>query len=177
MKYLKLIPKGWNEVKVKDYLRLIQLIDGETDTDEIFAASFFVFTGVSLIDSNIKFEEINAIGHRLLFIGDLPKEGATKIKLKKIKDLTYHEYINFQGLTHSPINNLIPIIKTFAKETIDEDKLTMSEAIGCFFLLHRVIKKRLILLAFFTMFNLMKWKMKTLFKKMLGLKMQNTTGI
>lgn len=179
MKYLKLIPKSWDEVKVIDYLKLSELIDGDSESTDIVEAAFYVFTGVPMSDSNIKFDEVNAIVQRLLFISELPKESKSLFKTKKFSDLSYQEYINFQKLAESPIDNIIGIIKILSVEPIDEDKISMQKAMDCFFLVNRKMKKRLISLAISLMFKMMKLKIKTLFSRIFNkLKMKgNKNGV
>lgn len=164
MKYLKYIPKSWDEVKVKDYIKLSELVDGDTETTEIIEAAFYVFTGVPMVDSQIKFDEVNAIVHRLEFIGELPKETKSSLVLKKFNELTYQEYITFQKLAESPVDNLIPILKILSTNEVDEN-VSMQKAMNAFFLLNRRMKKRLISLAISSMWQLMKLKIKTLFNK------------
>ncbi|MDY0906581.1 hypothetical protein [Pedobacter sp. CFBP9032] len=181
MKYLKMLPSNWSQVTVKDYLRFIELLEfEETDGMLIVEAAFFTFTGFNLSDVNVKPDEVDAIVKRLTFIGEFPKEPETALKFKSMNELSYQEYITFQKLIQGNyVANLHHIAKIFVKGEINEDTISVNDAMACFFLLNQKMNKRLKYSALSLNLKLMKWKLVTYLQKMLqwfGMK-DKTNGV
>jgi len=169
MKYLKMIPSGWDEVKVKDYIRLIDSLDDDSTIEEMFENAFYVFTGIEIYNAKMTFEESAAIGHRLQYLHEELTETKHTRKYKRLKDLSYQDYMNVQ-LLMKPEKlwyNIIPLLKIFSVEPFDEKQITMQEAMNGFFLLSRKVNKRLWYLRISLRFKAMKIIVAICWQKML----------
>ncbi|WP_316736268.1 hypothetical protein [Pedobacter aquatilis] len=143
MKYLEQIPASWSQVKLKDYLKLLPIIEDLDDDAEVLQAAFYVFTNQMINQVDIKPEGLTAIQNRLLFIGT-PPIGISNIKWQQLNELDFQSYINYQKLAEEPIDNLHEIVKIFAPDGVDVENVSVEDAMACFFLQSRIMKKRLI---------------------------------
>lgn len=143
MKYLELIPKNWNELKLKDYLKILPMLEDIDDDNEVVQAMFYVFIGKMINQTDIKADEVTAIDKRLLFISQPPKS-ESNIKWKALSDLNYQSYINYQKFSEQPIDNLHKIVKIFAPDDLNVEDINVADAMGCFFLQKKKMKLRLL---------------------------------
>ncbi|RZK66754.1 MAG: hypothetical protein EOO85_26415, partial [Pedobacter sp.] len=152
MKYLEQIPATWSQVKLKDYLKLLPIIEDIDDDTEVLQAAFYVFTKQMINQVELKPDELIAIENQLRFIATPPK-GNSNIKWKPLNELDFQSYINYQKLSEDPINNLHEIVKVFAPDGDDVEDVSVEDAMACFFLQSRLMKKRLISFLISSMFK------------------------
>lgn len=160
---IKSLPGSWEELKLKDYIRLTDIQVKEDNTDD-FTGLFngmdntiqvaSILSGMEPSDlESLPMGDIGAIGAKLSFLSkEFIPSNKSSIKWKDIEGCTYNDYITFLNLSKDPIKNLTHIVQAFGmkdgkkkKKFTNEEVLEMSvqDAMTGFFLLRILVKKYL----------------------------------
>lgn len=148
------LPKSWNELRLKDYNKLIQaeLIKGDEIVDEELNELDFQLAVIStLTDTSIDDLEALTVNELLPAIQSIsflytPLEPVkTSLKAKDITALTYAEFTAYMQLQSDPFNNTNQILPIFFKEleNVDVNELSIAEVVGFFLKLTQKLKKHL----------------------------------
>lgn len=149
------LPSSWQELKFKDFKKLIQIpITETTDIDDLFVGldnsvkALSVLTEMSKEElETIPLAVINQMAQRIEFLTKEPdvKNFKTSIKWKNWKEITYDNYVTFIALTKSnPYENISLLLSSFSHTKMTEeeiDSLPTSEVLAGFFLLVKKVKK------------------------------------
>jgi hypothetical protein len=145
------IPSSWEEVTLDKFRQVIaleksmmeiedELIPGETRTIALIAA--FTDTTPDVIRS-VNFIEVNRMMQKLSFLDhEIPVLQQSKIKWKKVDQITYDDYVTYMRYSHDLYGNMPIIIKSFALPTIklteeEINQLSMPEVMTGFFTLRK----------------------------------------
>lgn len=154
---IKSLPGYWEELKLKDYIRLTDIQVKEDNTDE-FTGLFngmdntiqvaSILSGMEPNDlESLPMGDIGAIGAKLSFLSqEFIPSNKSSIKWKDIEGCTYNDYITFLNLSKDPIKNLTHIIKAFSKDKLTDEQvsnLSVQDVMTGFFLLRILVKKYL----------------------------------
>ena len=147
---LKKLPTSWNEFKLKDYLKVADVVITE-DEDVLngLENSLKLISALTDIPANeleeYSLADINLIADKISFINKLPEPGKESIiKWKNVETVKYNDFLNFMNLSKEPIKNLALIIQSFSTNEMTEDEalnLSMQECMNGFFLLTSQLKK------------------------------------
>jgi len=149
---LKLLPGSWDELKLKDYLKLFKVKVKETDDiDNQFVdmdnllGTLSALTGVPENElEQFPLESVNRLATKILFIHQLPVDKKPKTRLKKIEELTYNDYVFFVSHAKDVWSVMPAIIKSFLKDDLTEEQInnfSMQEVHAIFFTLNKRLRK------------------------------------
>ena len=151
---INILPKRWNDLKLKDYNKLIQadlIREDETAIEELNELDFQIAVISTLTDVSIGDLEALTVNELLPAIQSIsflytPLEPVkTSLKAKDITALTYAEFTSYMQLQNQPFNNTNQILPIFFKEleNIDVNELPITEVVGFFLELQKRLRKHL----------------------------------
>jgi len=153
-KLLETLPKSWNDVKLKDYLRLTTLEDIDTPegiiTTELDEHLTGIDTSLALLSKllEVSTDELELIPmiqmleliNQVSFLNTLPEAGKSKLQLKKIDELTYSDWVAYENLMKEPFQNMAALLSIFDRDKKEPEyylNLPMPDVINSFFLLKK----------------------------------------
>jgi len=157
---IKNLPTSWKELKLKDYLKIVDISLIEY-TNDLYEADFVKLDNAIRVLSSLTGLTINEIEYlpvsyvnqmvaKIAFMDKLPSERIKpSFKIKRIEQITFEEYVSFLNYTSKPeliFPNLSNIIKQFSTTQLTEreiENLNMEEILACFFLSKKKLKKSL----------------------------------
>jgi len=150
---LTLLPGSWDELKLKDFQKLLDVTIKETDEfEDMFVGMDNMLSVMSKL-AGVEVKELEALPFaslqklltKLAFIQTEPaKKFKSSIKWKKLDEITYDDYVNYINLSKAPLQNLHAIIKTFSKTVFTEEdvlEMSMRDVHTGFFLLRKMLLK------------------------------------
>lgn len=184
---IKRIPTSWENFKLKDYLKCvdIKISEGhENEINELFSGLDNTLSVISKLSNvpvetleTMDFAFIQQLGTMLSFIKELPKSvKSSSIKWKKVDEVTYNDFVSFITLSKDAVHSMGDIIKTFSKTelSIDEiNEMSVAEVYGGFFMLRNYLNKYFLRLIQKEAMNLTRKSIKTLFNKKFRNKKKN----
>ncbi|WP_322518608.1 hypothetical protein U0033_26525 [Chitinophaga sancti] len=148
---IKNLPSSWKELKLKDYLKIVDVSLIEY-TNDIYGADFVKLdnairilsslTGLTVDEiEKLPMSYVNQMVAKISFMDKLPSERIKPpFKIKRIEQITFEEYISFLNYTHKPeliFSNLPNIIRQFSITPFTQEEvenLNMEDVLSCFFL-------------------------------------------
>lgn len=139
---LNKLPSNWQEVKLKDYIKLAPVLNVSDKKDELVDEDIYTIKHLSDLDMSVQFislltdtpvddieslsmVEVNQLIQKLTFIGTVPETVKPTIKYKEFSELSYDNFITFQklsmdftedGILTSAVENLPVMLSLFAKD-------------------------------------------------------------
>lgn len=149
---LKLLPGSWDELKLKDFLKIVDVVVKDTDDmDNLFVGLDNMVSVISVLTSvsvkeleEFQLESVNRLVSKISFIQNQPKPAKTSIQWKKLEEISYNDYVFYISQSKDLLHNMPAIIKTFSKAELTEEQikdLSMSEVHAGFFTLNKQLKK------------------------------------
>jgi hypothetical protein len=160
-KIIEKIPTSWEEVTIRDYEALSEIsITENSEADNLFVGidntlkvlSYFTETSIEELEK-LPMTEITSMSKRLDFMMQPVKtEKKSKIKWKKVEEITYNDFILYQQFSADFFKNLHLLIPAFSKEKISEEEvlnLSVVDMTTAFFFLKKLAEKSLKRTAFY----------------------------
>lgn len=173
---LEQLPSNWSELKLKDYLKLTNIVvKTEDDGEAGIYNTFKTLSALTGLDESIfeamPLNEIMPLANKLSFLQTMPEPKKNGIiKWKAIDEVKYNDFVNFITLCKDPFNNMAAIIKDFSVSKLSNEEildLGMDEVHTGFFLLMKQSKKSLSNTMKTLVIRLIKNKTKATFLKLL----------
>lgn len=148
------LPKNWNDLKLKDYNKLIQAelikadetVENELNELDFQIAVISTLTDVSIIDLEaLTVTELLPAITSISFLYTPLEPVTTSLKAKDITALTYAEFTSYMQLQNDPFNNTSSILPIFFKELedVDVNELPITEVVGFFLELQQKLREHL----------------------------------
>jgi hypothetical protein len=174
---LNKLPSSWQEMKLRDYLKVTDLEISEDDDlfngvdNTLRVISALADVPVPTLEE-LPYPQIMDLAKHIEFISTLPKPTKdTKLQWKKVESIKYNDFVTFLALSKEPIQNLPTIIQTFSKKELSEEEvldLDMVECYSGFFFLNKGLKKSFRRMIIYSSLKLIRQSVKMMWSALMG---------
>ena len=155
---IKNLPGSWHELKLFQYQKLTEILvhEGEEESENDLVENGILnrmeviasLTGTSIETLQaMPMADLSPLFDKIKWLDTPPPvDERSKIKWKKINDITYNQYITFLQLQDDPLSKLHLILKDFSVNEMTEDEILnmpTDEVLSGFFLFKNQLKKSL----------------------------------
>jgi hypothetical protein len=178
------LPSNWNELKLKDFRKLLPLkVTDQDEFDDLFVGVDNTYAVITTLTdatvpeldeiANLSPTEAKSVFDKVSFLYNSEPNSHRKpsIKLKTMDEITYNDYVLFSMFEKKAVENLHIFLSSLSKEKLTEEEaleLSTEEAYVCFFFVVRRVKRYIRNLKWSLRMRLLKQTIMEMTKKLIG---------